>query len=223
MAGANYMGGKRNAAKARVKDATGRAQRNHFGKQKLSVLSTGLCKLQGPRGGAASRSSVGASGITLAHAQRYSLPKASCPPASPVLHAFVESPVTPPRQYDRLRIGIPPFVSSGSTRSGTTRNRKSRILSALDTSAPIFLRAEMDRIRSIPDLAGLPDKPQVLPPFSRASKCARSTGMPSIDHDVLTLEGSSPVEPERKRNFHPSIRCTQGLSRWVSVWDCRIP
>ncbi|KAH7903303.1 hypothetical protein BJ138DRAFT_1131424 [Hygrophoropsis aurantiaca] len=40
MAGANYMGGKRNAAKARTKDKTGRIHKGHFGKQRpASVFS----------------------------------------------------------------------------------------------------------------------------------------------------------------------------------------
>ncbi|KAG2126763.1 hypothetical protein BD769DRAFT_790820 [Suillus cothurnatus] len=34
MTGANYMGGKRNAARARTKDSTGRVQKRHFGQQR---------------------------------------------------------------------------------------------------------------------------------------------------------------------------------------------
>ncbi|KAJ7880993.1 hypothetical protein B0H14DRAFT_2705708, partial [Mycena olivaceomarginata] len=37
--GANYMGGKRNAARARSKDTTGRAQKNHFTRQRRDILS----------------------------------------------------------------------------------------------------------------------------------------------------------------------------------------
>ncbi|KAL1949251.1 hypothetical protein VTO73DRAFT_8132 [Trametes versicolor] len=46
MPGANYMGGKRNAARARGKDATGKVQRSHFGKKRFEILRTGLSKGQ---------------------------------------------------------------------------------------------------------------------------------------------------------------------------------
>ena len=42
MAGANYTGGRRNAAKARSKDTTGRLQRGHFSKQRLGILTDAL-------------------------------------------------------------------------------------------------------------------------------------------------------------------------------------
>lgn len=42
MVGANYTGGRRNAAKARSKDTTGRLQRGHFSKQRLGILTDAL-------------------------------------------------------------------------------------------------------------------------------------------------------------------------------------
>lgn len=42
MPGANYTGGRRNAAKARSKDTTGRLQRGHFSKQRLGILADAL-------------------------------------------------------------------------------------------------------------------------------------------------------------------------------------
>ena len=42
MVGANYTGGRRNAAKARSKDTTGRLQRGHFSKQRLGILTNAL-------------------------------------------------------------------------------------------------------------------------------------------------------------------------------------
>ncbi|KAG6916172.1 hypothetical protein DXG01_008145 [Tephrocybe rancida] len=42
MPGANYMGGKRNAAKARAKDSTGRIQKGYFGRKRLNMLSNGI-------------------------------------------------------------------------------------------------------------------------------------------------------------------------------------
>ncbi|KZS94242.1 hypothetical protein SISNIDRAFT_485158 [Sistotremastrum niveocremeum HHB9708] len=64
MAGANYMGGKRNAARARARDSTGQAHRSHFGKERMraNVLRTGQKGTE-----PASASSVG---ISLQHARR---------------------------------------------------------------------------------------------------------------------------------------------------------
>lgn len=42
MVGANYTGGRRNAAKARSRDTTGRLQRGHFSKQRLGILTDAL-------------------------------------------------------------------------------------------------------------------------------------------------------------------------------------
>lgn len=42
MGGANYTGGRRNAAKARSKDTTTRLQRGHFSKQRLGILTDAL-------------------------------------------------------------------------------------------------------------------------------------------------------------------------------------
>ncbi|KAF9448654.1 hypothetical protein P691DRAFT_800434 [Macrolepiota fuliginosa MF-IS2] len=42
MAGANYTGGRRNAAKARSRDKTGRIQKDFFGRRRLNILSKGL-------------------------------------------------------------------------------------------------------------------------------------------------------------------------------------
>ncbi|KAM6504039.1 hypothetical protein JOM56_000982 [Amanita muscaria] len=42
MVGANYMGGKRNAVKSKLRDATGRAQQGFFGRRRFELLSKGL-------------------------------------------------------------------------------------------------------------------------------------------------------------------------------------
>ena len=42
MVGANYTGGRSNAAKARSKDTAGRLQRGHFSKQRLGILTEAL-------------------------------------------------------------------------------------------------------------------------------------------------------------------------------------
>jgi hypothetical protein len=42
MTGANYTGGKRNAARDRSRDASGRLQRGYFSRQRLNLLANGL-------------------------------------------------------------------------------------------------------------------------------------------------------------------------------------
>lgn len=42
MVGANYMGGRRNAAKARTRDKSGKVQKEFFGRRRLNLLSKGL-------------------------------------------------------------------------------------------------------------------------------------------------------------------------------------
>ncbi|KAF8273339.1 hypothetical protein EI94DRAFT_1302297 [Lactarius quietus] len=66
MTGANYTGGKRNFARARFRDSTRRAQKSHFGRRRLEILSRGLGN------GARSKEEEpsGISGILLEHAQR---------------------------------------------------------------------------------------------------------------------------------------------------------
>ncbi|KAH8099998.1 hypothetical protein BXZ70DRAFT_198931 [Cristinia sonorae] len=156
MPGANYMGGRRNAAKARIKDATTRAEKSHFGKQR--ILATSLNR----RSGAPSLVNYSSSaanlvqGISLAHARRdpkfasrfgganhyrntsegtdYSVVSADVPyPGGPIAGRLIHA--------------------SGSSESSS--KRRSAILDELDTSHPVFLRAEMNRIMTLPDLAGL--------------------------------------------------------------------
>ncbi|KAJ7352358.1 hypothetical protein DFH08DRAFT_990951 [Mycena albidolilacea] len=138
--GANYMGGKRNAARARSKDTTGRAQRNHFTRQRRDILSKGL-------GGRAKNDTtsnpygpkVSASDIELSHAKHLA-PRFEDP--SPVdVSSRSRSPPSKPRNRYHTR------SSSGS--------RSSKILEALDTTEPLAMRAAMDKVLSIPDLAGL--------------------------------------------------------------------
>ncbi|RPD61121.1 hypothetical protein L226DRAFT_56940 [Lentinus tigrinus ALCF2SS1-7] len=123
MAGANYMGGKRNAARARVKDAAGKAQRSHFGKKRFEVLRTGLskggiAKSSKPRNAVKERPE-----ISLAHARW---------PQHESKQGFVDqkedvhglrSPFASPVSLRRS----PPVPSSASSRS--------RILRALDAES----------------------------------------------------------------------------------------
>ncbi|KZT07655.1 uncharacterized protein LAESUDRAFT_758236 [Laetiporus sulphureus 93-53] len=147
MAGANYMGGKRNAARVRAKDATRKAQRTYFGKQKLGILTKGLSKSYDKSARPSGRTGTSAADISLAHAKRFNPLRAAPSPSK-----FAELSHTP---MSSKNTSSPHIKSSNSDRS--LRSTSSRILRALDTSQahPIFMRAEMDRIRTIPNLAGL--------------------------------------------------------------------
>ncbi|KAK0213921.1 hypothetical protein IW262DRAFT_283266 [Armillaria fumosa] len=127
MAGANYMGGKKNAAKVRSRDAAGRQQKRFFGRQRLNLLSKRR-SINSPTSRNQPRPS-----ISLAHAKQ-----------NPALSLS-------PRGY------IPsPSKSWKSKRDGpSSASSSSKVLEALDTSEPISLRAAMNQILSLPDLAGL--------------------------------------------------------------------
>ncbi|KAI0635695.1 hypothetical protein C8Q77DRAFT_1099052 [Trametes polyzona] len=137
MPGANYMGGKRNAARARVKDATGQAQRSHFGKKRFEILRTGLSKGHATTG----QSAKAGNGphdrpeISLAHARRN---------FRPAERSNMIERLLSPYQV--------PTPRPSSPRSPTSR---SRILKALDADSPIAQRARVSRILQIPDLLGL--------------------------------------------------------------------
>ncbi|KAG1804735.1 uncharacterized protein HD556DRAFT_474580 [Suillus plorans] len=77
MTGANYMGGKRNAARARTKDSTGRVQKRHFGQQRLAAA------LSNTKEGRAKPEKMSLKSvlhqINLAHAQRDAKIKANYP------------------------------------------------------------------------------------------------------------------------------------------------
>ncbi|KAG2756968.1 hypothetical protein P692DRAFT_20713473 [Suillus brevipes Sb2] len=81
MTGANYMGGKRNAARARTKDSTSRVQKRHFGQQRLAAA---LCNTREERGKPEKMSLKSVlHQINLAHAQRDAKIKGSHPSLVP--------------------------------------------------------------------------------------------------------------------------------------------
>ncbi|TFK46113.1 hypothetical protein OE88DRAFT_1055044 [Heliocybe sulcata] len=135
MPGANYMGGKRSAARARLKDHAGRLQKGYFGKQRLnSALARGLGKVKVPEevGG-------GPAEIGLAHARKA---LASRFPAQQsggnAEYSYIVPPSTPSRH------GASESASGSSPTSKNTRS--SKILSALDLSERIpVLRPLLDR------------------------------------------------------------------------------
>ncbi|KAK0204536.1 hypothetical protein DFS33DRAFT_1320997 [Desarmillaria ectypa] len=131
MAGANYMGGKKNAAKVRSRNAAGRQQKRFFGLQRLNLLSKGLPlwsrrSIDSPM----SKNQLQTT-ISLAHAKQSST-------------LIPQSYIPGPSKTQKFKPDGPSSASSSST-----------VLEALDTSEPMFLRAAMNQILSLPDLAGL--------------------------------------------------------------------
>ncbi|KIJ98472.1 hypothetical protein K443DRAFT_133423 [Laccaria amethystina LaAM-08-1] len=144
MPGANYMGGKRNAAKARTRDVVGRQQKGFFGRQRLNILSKGL-QTSTPKLSRDAPDPRAKEEITLAHAHSKHIPE---PTSS--MHKL---PSTPP-PGKRRRVLMEAHTSSSGA-SGSSR-RQSKVLDALDIEEPMFLRGVLDRILAMPDLAGLP-------------------------------------------------------------------
>ncbi|KAF8559100.1 hypothetical protein OG21DRAFT_878220 [Imleria badia] len=133
MVGANYMGGKRNTARAKSKDVVGRAQRRHFGKQRLA---SALCVTQENRIHPSAPTSSVLPEITLAHAR---------------CDAGTDSGSTSSRKVfsgDRL-------YSSTSPSNTTRRNKPSKVLGALDILDHVSMRAAIDRILQQPNLIGI--------------------------------------------------------------------
>ncbi|KAG7089722.1 hypothetical protein E1B28_011377 [Marasmius oreades] len=143
MAGANYMGGKRNAANSRAKDKTNRAQKRFFGQQRLNLASKKPTEEDNVSQPPKTRH---ISEFTFAHAQKRIHETTE-------QHTFVPEPihVAPytPTSKDRLKKICGQHISPVS--SSTT----SRVLEAIDTTEPISLRAAMDKILALSDLAGL--------------------------------------------------------------------
>ncbi|KAJ6488114.1 hypothetical protein C8R47DRAFT_1320511 [Mycena vitilis] len=151
--GANYMGGKRNAARARSKDTTGRVHKNYFGRQRLDILSKGL-RGRAPSGGNTSGHGprISASNIALSHAKHNALGVKDQPTQSP------DDVSSPPPSRSR------PSKSGTQNRyrlRSSSGSRSSKVLEALDTTEPTTMRAAMNKILSIPDLAGLSARPSV--------------------------------------------------------------
>lgn len=120
----------RNFVKARAKDATAKAQRNHFGKQRLGILTKGLSKTQ-PEVLKSLENTVNVvSRISLAHAQRdlrTQFADTSSADDASVAHANVyATPLTSHKWH---------ALDDSSSASGKTRSSKrSKILNALDMS-----------------------------------------------------------------------------------------
>ncbi|KAK1229090.1 hypothetical protein PQX77_007852 [Marasmius sp. AFHP31] len=151
MAGANYMGGKRNAAKSRAKDKTTRTQKRFFGQRRLNLATQRLTERKGPESMKPLSSTRSIPDISLSHARKHQDPLeddiAACIP--PPNHIVPCSPTSEGRLKDLNK-------ENSSSSSGKT----SKVLEAIDTTEPASMRAAMDRILALPDLAGISNQPQ---------------------------------------------------------------
>ncbi|KAG0694686.1 hypothetical protein DFH29DRAFT_1083719 [Suillus ampliporus] len=139
MTGANYMGGKRNAARARTKDSTGRLQKRHFGQQRLAAA---LCNTREEREKPEKMTLKSVlHQINLAPAQRDAIIKGSFPSTAHTSTSCDQS-----------------FTHNTSLDASKRRKQPSKILRALDFSDPVAYRDAIDRILAIPlsEMIGLP-------------------------------------------------------------------
>ncbi|KAF8071646.1 hypothetical protein FPV67DRAFT_1778839 [Lyophyllum atratum] len=175
MSGANYMGGKRNAAKARSKDSTGRIQKGFFGRRRLDMLSKGLASRTHDTAPSSPSQKGGAaiSAISFAHAKARAEVGGPGSPVYSYIPGSTRVPSTPGSGMENGAAGV--GSSSGSSR------RSSRVLDALDTE-PLFMRQTLNRILELPDLACLP---------GRASYRKRSA--------MRDIGDNKPLKPDRKR------------------------
>ncbi|KAI0649295.1 hypothetical protein C8Q79DRAFT_504832 [Trametes meyenii] len=141
MPGANYMGGKRNTARARVKDAAGKVQRDHFGKKRFEILRSGLSRGQAGTGhpGLARNGAKPVPEISLAHARR----------------AVGGGQLQDNSRDTMLRTFTSPLATTHRRSSPSSASSRSRILSTLDAANPEAQRSQVKKILQIPDLLGL--------------------------------------------------------------------
>ncbi|KAJ3797630.1 hypothetical protein GGU11DRAFT_808887 [Lentinula aff. detonsa] len=220
MAGANYMGGKRNAAKARVRDSTGRAQKRYFGAQRLNLAANrGTTGRSGANDPGSTLDSVKANGptssisdIKLAHARQYSSNTDNH------ITGYIPAPIriSPCTPKSKMRLSK---LSEDSSGSGPRRVKPSKVLQALDTCEPIALRAAMDKVLLQQDLAGLSRRPSrgLKRPHSSSSPCPRDESnkrrrteptphlLPSSDDSMPTKAETSDIPQESHCDLEPDV------------------
>ncbi|KAI0346544.1 hypothetical protein BDW22DRAFT_1425997 [Trametopsis cervina] len=161
MAGANYMGGRRNAAKARIKDENGRLQKCHFGKQRLSILTKGLGRPAASLSSGLPMHPTGSStehiaAITLAHARRESLASYTNKNDAGYMRATTHIEKAGSSSIVKRKKSV---ASSSKTQSSpssySAANHPSKILQQLDESDPLVLRGTINKLLTQPDFAGL--------------------------------------------------------------------
>ena len=125
----------RNFVKARAKDATGKAQRNHFGKQRLGILTRGLSKAR-PEAPRTTESAVmnAASRIAFAHAKRDL--RTQHEDTSSTLNDLLS--LASVRKHTSAS-----RACHASDSSSSASGRRSKILNALDMSVRMSPRAYM--------------------------------------------------------------------------------
>ncbi|KAF8183409.1 hypothetical protein BJ912DRAFT_1144857 [Pholiota molesta] len=203
MPGANYMGGRRNVMKARVKDAVGRQQKDHFGRQRLDILSKGISATKPSELGRAgftvpALGKSSAQDIELAHARK----KIPLDDAVSV-RSFIPSPihVTPrtPPSYNRAR------TRASEMHISSPGARRSKVLDAVDLSENLFLRRIADQILAMPNLACLPDRnSSKAASKSKANQARRvvdnpmSTPTRSGKRKMSSRDSSEDPDPRRK-------------------------
>ncbi|KAJ7116493.1 hypothetical protein C8R44DRAFT_983555 [Mycena epipterygia] len=161
--GANYMGGMlpRRAPKTRLVVLT----KTSSGRQRLEILSKGIgSSSRAPSGGNLSGYGprISASDIALSHAK---LPAAHLEHPNSILDHPPAHASSPSRA---------PYVKFRNTSRSSSGNRNSRVLEALDTTEPLAMRAAMNKILSIPDLAGLSTRQNVHAPPRTTSGSKRA-------------------------------------------------
>ncbi|KII89854.1 hypothetical protein PLICRDRAFT_52994 [Plicaturopsis crispa FD-325 SS-3] len=126
MAGANYMGGKRNVAKARAKDGTSRLQKGHFSRQRLDILNKGL---GGSRDALHSGNTQAGNALVpdigLAHAQRHLSNTTNCGSPRHETHTQLPEITAMDQMHGRRDAGLV---------SKNTKKRTSKVLDTLDAS-----------------------------------------------------------------------------------------
>ncbi|XP_006459041.1 hypothetical protein AGABI2DRAFT_116000 [Agaricus bisporus var. bisporus H97] len=190
MAGANYMGGRRNAAKARSRDKTGRIQKDFFGRRRLNILSKGLAAAPRSREVVTGGSVLATHApIELGHAKKATviqeesvsvLGKRKCDQSD------IQTSSSSPRSRRSAQIG-----------SSSTRSTKSRLIQELDILEP---HAAMSCILAMDDLAGLRSSPRKQW-HSDSSPRSRSPVSSCGDDSVVNEEEDEIVEYESVSEF----------------------
>ncbi|KAJ7056691.1 hypothetical protein C8F01DRAFT_1154601 [Mycena amicta] len=178
--GTNYMGGRRNAARAKSRDTVGRAQKHHFSRQRLDIISNGLGPGRRPPSVGKYQPTTAGFGlkatadIGLSHARRQVL-------------GDIAIPFAPPQTPTHLTTAQTHAAHSSSG----SRSSTSRVLEALNSSEPIAMRSVRNRILSMPDLAGLSTSfgNAVMPLQTPATKRRRSRSPSgSAESDSFVVE-----------------------------------
>jgi hypothetical protein len=189
----------RNAAKARVKDTTGRLEKSFFGQRRLCAASQAMGRNNIP-----SEESLGGANISLGHAKR------KIPPNDVITGSFIPSPIdlSPSTPHSRRRTKKRLESHSSSSNVG-----RSKVLDALDVSerqstfesgymrfliqlcsTAMFIRQVLDRILTMPDLAGI----------------SKNRTKPTVGTERQPQPGdeSSPLQ-QTKRKVKSKYRCHQ--------------